>query len=147
MSGNEPATPPWDPFLESPDNVFVSESCFMFGVYALKIKVSIIKLMKLKLIMKLSVNKAKLTGLWARNCATIQLVLISKFTFGPEKFSGLSRNGPSDVPYRLSSPDCGNDLFFIWYLFYFCLYPTGVLHRRGWNTVLLKPVPTGRCCS
>ena len=44
--------------------------------------------------MKLSVNKAKLTGLWARNCATIQLVLILNFTFGPEKLSGLSRNGP-----------------------------------------------------
>ena len=45
--------------------------------------------------MKLSVNKAKLTGLWARNCATIQLVLILKFTFAPEKLSGLSRNGPA----------------------------------------------------
>ena len=45
--------------------------------------------------MKLSVNKAKLTGLWARNCtATIQLVLILNFTFEPEKLSGLSRNGP-----------------------------------------------------
>ena len=44
--------------------------------------------------MKLSVNKAKLTGLWATNCATIQLVLILNFTFGPEKLSGLSRNGP-----------------------------------------------------
>ena len=98
--------------------LFVSESCFMFAVYALKIKVSIIKLMKLKLIMKLSVNKAKLTGLWARNCGTIQLVLISKFTFGPEKLSGLSRNGPSAVPYRLSSPDCGYDHFFIWYFLF-----------------------------
>ena len=35
--------------------------------------------------MKVSVNKAKLNGLWARNCATIQQVLISKFAFGPEK--------------------------------------------------------------
>ena len=43
---------------------------------------------------KLSVNEAKLTGLWARNCATIQQVLILKFAFGPEKFSSLSRNGP-----------------------------------------------------
>ena len=32
------------------------------------------------------------TGLWARNCATIQQVLILKFAFGPEKFQGLSRN-------------------------------------------------------
>ena len=29
--------------------------------------------------MKLSVDKAKLTGFWARNCATIQLVWILKF--------------------------------------------------------------------
>ena len=42
--------------------------------------------------MKLSVNEAKLTGLWARNCATIQQVSILKFAFGPEKFPGLSRN-------------------------------------------------------
>ena len=44
--------------------------------------------------MKLSVNEAILIGLWARNCATIQQVLILKFAFGPEKFPGLSRNGP-----------------------------------------------------
>ena len=44
--------------------------------------------------MKLSVNEAKLTGLCARNCATIQQVLILKFAFGPEKLPGLSRNGP-----------------------------------------------------
>ena len=42
--------------------------------------------------MKLSVNETKLTGLWARNCA-IEQVQILKFAFGPEKFSGLSRNG------------------------------------------------------
>ena len=36
--------------------------------------------------MKLSVNEAKLIDLWARNCATIQQVLILKFAFGPEKF-------------------------------------------------------------
>ena len=42
--------------------------------------------------MKLSVNETKLTGLCARNCATIQQVLILKF--GPEKLPGLSRNGP-----------------------------------------------------
>ena len=44
--------------------------------------------------MKLSVNEAKLTGLYARNCATIQQVLILKFAFGTEKLPGLSRNGP-----------------------------------------------------
>ena len=35
-----------------------------------------------------------MTGLWAKNCATIQQVLILKFSFGPEKFQGLLRNGP-----------------------------------------------------
>ena len=44
--------------------------------------------------MKLSVNEAKLNGLWARNCATIQQVLISYFAFGPEKLPTLSRHGP-----------------------------------------------------
>ena len=39
--------------------------------------------------MKLSVNEVKLTLFWARNFATIQLVLISKFAFGPEKLWGL----------------------------------------------------------
>ena len=38
--------------------------------------------------MKLSVNKAKLTGLWARNCTTIQQVLILKFAFRPENVAG-----------------------------------------------------------
>ena len=44
--------------------------------------------------MELSVDEAKLTGLWARTELTIQLVWILKFAFGPEKFPGLSRNGP-----------------------------------------------------
>ena len=44
--------------------------------------------------MKLSVDEAKLTGLWARTVLTIQLVWILKFAFGPEKFPGLSRKGP-----------------------------------------------------
>ena len=39
--------------------------------------------------MKLSVNEAKLTELRARNCATIQQVVILIFAFGPEKFPGL----------------------------------------------------------
>ena len=42
--------------------------------------------------MKLLVNEAKLTGLRAMNCATIQQVLILKFTFRPKKLPGLSRN-------------------------------------------------------
>ena len=45
--------------------------------------------------MKLLINKSKLTCLWARNCVTIQQVLISvKIYFGPEKLSRLLRNGP-----------------------------------------------------
>ena len=43
--------------------------------------------------MQLLVNEARLTGLWAKNCATISQVLISKFPFGPEKFPGLFSNG------------------------------------------------------
>ena len=46
--------------------------------------------------MKLSVNEAKLSGLWAKNCATIQQVLILKYAFGLEKLLCLSRNGPHD---------------------------------------------------
>ena len=42
--------------------------------------------------MKLSFDEAKLTELGTLQ--PIQLVLISKFAFGPEKLSGLSRNGP-----------------------------------------------------
>ena len=38
--------------------------------------------------MELSVIKTIWTALWARNCANIQQVLILKFAFGPEKFSG-----------------------------------------------------------
>ena len=42
--------------------------------------------------MKLSVNEAELTGLRARNCATIQQVLIIRFAFRSETLPGLSRN-------------------------------------------------------
>ena len=47
--------------------------------------------------MKLAVNEAKLTVLWARNCATVQQVLILKFAWGPEKLPGLSRNEPQGL--------------------------------------------------
>ena len=50
--------------------------------------------------MKLSLNEAKLAGLWARNYATIQQVSISKFAFGPETLPGLSRNGPLEKGYN-----------------------------------------------
>ena len=44
--------------------------------------------------MPLSINEAKFPGLRARNCATIQQVLIQKFhAFGLAKLPGLSRNG------------------------------------------------------
>ena len=43
--------------------------------------------------MKLPLNEAKLTGLWARNRATFQKVWMLKFAFESEKFPGLSRNG------------------------------------------------------
>ena len=45
----------------------------------------------------LSVNEAKLTGLWARGCAAIQPVLTIEFAFGPEKFPGLSKNEPQEL--------------------------------------------------
>ena len=44
--------------------------------------------------MKLSVNEAKLTGLWAWNSATIQQVLILKFAFGPKSFRAFWETGP-----------------------------------------------------
>ena len=47
--------------------------------------------------MKLSVNEAKLTNLWARNCATIQQVWILKFAFGPKKFAGLFKKQVPDL--------------------------------------------------
>ena len=47
--------------------------------------------------MKLAVNEAKLSVLWARNCATVQQVLILKFAFGPEKLPGLSGNEPQGL--------------------------------------------------
>ena len=46
----------------------------MFAVFAFKIIVSII--VKMVLTIKLSVNEAKLTDFLARNCTTIQQVVI-----------------------------------------------------------------------
>ena len=55
--------------------------------------------------MKLSLDEANLTGLWTRNCATIQQVLILKFAFGPEKFPGLSKrkHEPFFTHFKVSS--------------------------------------------
>ena len=44
--------------------------------------------------MKLSVNETKLNGLWARNCATIQQVVILKFASAPENFQVFRETGP-----------------------------------------------------
>ena len=78
-------------FLESPGNFSGQESCFLFAPFTFKIKFSII-LKSNK--MKLSDNEAKLTGLSARNCATIQQVLILKFAFGPKSFVFFRETGP-----------------------------------------------------
>ena len=43
--------------------------------------------------MRVLANEAKLTSLWARNCATNRQALILKFAFEPEKLPGFSRNG------------------------------------------------------
>ena len=63
----------------------------MFTVFAFKIKVSII----LKMI-KWTYHLTRQNWLVFElgTLLPIQLVLISKFAFGPEKLSGLSRNGP-----------------------------------------------------
>ena len=61
----------------------------MLTVFVCNMRESIIKKLILK---KLSVNEAKWTDLLASNCATIQHVLILKFTFSQLPF--LSRNGP-----------------------------------------------------
>ena len=60
-------------------------------MFAFKMKVSITFKNNTR---KPSFKEAKLTGLCARSCATIQQVVILKFAFGPENFPGLSRNGP-----------------------------------------------------
>ena len=87
-------------FLESPGNFSGPESCFVFAVFAFKFKLSkILKLIQWNY--QLNNNEAKLTGLRARNCATIQKVWILKFAFGTEKFPGLSRNGPLSTRIRI----------------------------------------------
>ena len=80
----------WGPFLESPENFSGAESRFVFVMFVCKVKVS--RISRYSDTMKLSVNKEKVTGLWARNYATILQVLILKFAFGPGKFPGLSKN-------------------------------------------------------
>ena len=76
---------------ESRDNFSAPESCFVFIVFAFKIKVSIIlKIMQWNY--KLTKQNWMVFGL--ATVLPIQPVWILKFVFGPEKFPGLSRNGP-----------------------------------------------------
>ena len=57
--------------------------------------------------MKLSVNEAKLTGLWARNCATITKVLILNLPSGPKSFRAFQETGPwGRVNFRKDFWDC-----------------------------------------
>ena len=63
--------------------------------------------------MKLSVNKATLTGLCARNCATIQQVFILEFAFGPRKATGPFEKpapGSRKVSCLFSVPDGANSV-------------------------------------
>ena len=66
----------------------------MLVVFTFKIKVS----------MKLSVNKKKLTGLWARNCVTIQQVVILILPSGPKSFQVFRETGPWAL-YNQITPD------------------------------------------
>ena len=76
-------------FVESPSNFSGQEGCFVFVVFAFKTNNFENNTTKL------SADEAKLTGLWGRNCATICTIQQNlKFGWGPEKLSGLSRNGP-----------------------------------------------------
>ena len=79
-------------FFESPDNItFCLEKLF----YVCRVYIQDQSINNFENdTMKVSVNEATMTRLWARNWAAIQLVLISKFAFAPENFQGFSRNGP-----------------------------------------------------
>ena len=64
----------------------------MFAAFAFKIKVLII----VKMIQwNYQLNEAKLTCLYARNCATIQQILIFKFACGPKSYRVYRGTGPS----------------------------------------------------
>ena len=74
-------------FLERPDNFSGPESCFLFNAFAFKINVSII--------LKRSVNEAKLTGLcMGKELCYYSAGLDFKICFRSEKLPGLSRNRP-----------------------------------------------------
>ena len=93
-------------FLESPDNVSAPKSCFipekLFHLRRVCIQDQGSNNFENDIRINLSVNEAKLTGLWARNSAAIQPVLTIKFASGSEKFPGPSRNEPQELKTKHS---------------------------------------------
>ena len=74
-------------FLERPDNFSGPESCFLFNAFAFKINVSII--------LKRSVNEAKLTGLcMGKELCYYSTGLDFKIAFGPKSFQGFRATDP-----------------------------------------------------
>ena len=93
---------PGGPFLERPGNFSGAESCFFF-VWRVCIQDQSFNNFENDT-MKLSDNGAKLNGLWARNCAIIQQVLIFKFALGPKShwvFREMGPRGPSGLAAKL----------------------------------------------
>ena len=92
----------WGLFLESPDNFSAPKSCFVFqGQHVCRVCIQDQGFNNSENdIIKLSVNEAKLTGLWAINCHTAT-GFDHKICLRPEKFSCLSRNGPQSRNRRL----------------------------------------------
>ena len=150
----------WGPFLESPENFSGAKSCFVFVMFVCKVKVS--RILRYYDTMKLSVNKEKLTGLWARNYATILQVLILKFAFGLGKFPGLSKNRPliSCSPARVTKsafevfcawawnfapfPKSLIFLFIVWYQGYFCM---NLITDKDFFIITLIKVNFGSMCT
>ena len=83
---------PWaSVFLKRPGNFSDPKSCFNLSQVCIQDQ-SFSNFENVK--MKLPVNEAKLTSLWARNFATIQQVLILKFAFGPESYQAFQETDP-----------------------------------------------------
>ena len=109
-------------FLESPSNFSGPKSCFMLAMFAFKIKVSVILKMIL-VTMKLPVNEAKLTSLWARNFATIQQVLILKFAFRSKRYWAFQETDPCLVSYHVKP-------------FIYCVFRQK-LKKNWWRSMLI----------
>ena len=109
-------------FPESLSNFSGPKSCFMFAMFAFKIKVSVILKMIL-VTMKLPVNEAKLTSLWARNFATIQQVLIFKFAFRSERYWAFRETDPCLVSYHVKQ-------------FIYCVFRQK-LKQNWWRSMLI----------